>query len=84
VDGQRLGVSAQRPGRGGAALGRAQEQAQDELREAESRPALLLRQEHHSQDARSPLRLPLRVQHGRRRRTLAAATVRHLRRHSAR
>lgn len=38
-----------------------QEQTQDELREAEPRPALLLPQEHHPQDGRQTLRLPLRL-----------------------
>ena len=42
-------VQADRPGRGGAPLGRAQEQAQHELRQTEPRAALLLRQEHHDQ-----------------------------------
>ena len=40
--GRRLGVQADRSGRSGATLGHPQEQAQDELREAESRSALLL------------------------------------------
>ncbi|XP_068035643.1 transcriptional regulator ERG isoform X3 [Anomalospiza imberbis] len=49
------------PRRGGAALGRAEEQAQHELRQAEPRPALLLRQEHHDQGARQALRLQIRL-----------------------
>ena len=61
VDGRRLGVQAVGPGRGGAPVGHPQEQAQDELREAEPRPALLLRQEHHPQDGRQEIRLPLRL-----------------------
>ena len=48
-------------GPGGSALGAAEEQAQDELREAEPRPALLLSQEHHPQDGGEALRLPLRL-----------------------
>ena len=54
---RRLGVQALGPGRGGAALGHPQEQAQNELREAEPRTALLLRQEHYPQDGRQTLRL---------------------------
>jgi len=42
VDGRRLGVQADRPGRGGPPVGRAQEQTKNELREAEPWPALLL------------------------------------------
>ena len=42
-------------------MGHPQEQAEDELREAVARPALLLRQEHHTQDGRQTLRLPLRL-----------------------
>lgn len=61
VDGRRLGVQAVRSGRGGAALGHPQEQTQNELRETIARPALLLRQEHHSQDGRQAIRLPFRV-----------------------
>ena len=51
-------------GQGGSALGPAQEQAQDELREAEPRAPLLLRQEHHPQDAREALRVPVRLRPG--------------------
>ena len=47
---------------GRPAVGPQEEQAQDELREAEPRPALLLRQEHHPQDGGQALRLPLCVQ----------------------
>lgn len=46
---------------GGPSLGKEEKQAEDELREAESRPALLLRQEHHPQDVGEALRLPLRL-----------------------
>uniref|UniRef100_A0A8B9CUY1 ETS proto-onco 1, transcription factor n=1 Tax=Anser brachyrhynchus TaxID=132585 RepID=A0A8B9CUY1_9AVES len=46
---------------GGQAMGQEEKQAQDELREAEPWPALLLRQEHHPQDGREALRLPLRL-----------------------
>lgn len=46
---------------GGQTLGPVQEQTQDELREAEPWPALLLPQEHHPQDGGQTLRLPLRV-----------------------
>lgn len=38
-----------------------QEQTENELREAEPRPALLLPQEHHPQDGRQALRLPFRL-----------------------
>lgn len=48
---------------GGQALGSVQEQTQDELREAEPRPALLLPQEYHPQDCRQTLRLPLCLWH---------------------
>lgn len=44
---------------GGQALGPVQKQTQDELREAEPRPALLLPQEHHPQNRGQALRLPL-------------------------
>jgi len=64
VDWWWLGVPDGWPGRGGTALGCAQEQAQDELREAESERALLLRQEHHPQDARQAIRLQVRLWHG--------------------
>lgn len=40
-------------------VGQEEKQAQDELREVESWPALLLRQEHHPQDVGEALRLPL-------------------------
>lgn len=46
---------------GGPSLGKEEEQAEDELREVESRPALLLRQEHHPQDFWEALRLPFRL-----------------------
>lgn len=46
---------------GGQALGPVQEQTQDELWEAEPRPALLLPQEHHPQDGWQTLCLPLRL-----------------------
>ena len=62
VDRQRLGIPSQRPRRDRASLGRAQEEAEDELRETEPRPALLLRQEHHTQDGRTTLCLPVCVQ----------------------
>ena len=42
-------------------MGCPQEQAQDELREAVARPPLLLRQEHHPQDGRQAVRLPVCV-----------------------
>lgn len=42
-------------------MGSVQEQTQNELREAEPRPALLLPQEHHPQNRRQALRLPLRL-----------------------
>lgn len=45
-------------------MGRPQEQTKDELREAEPRSALLLRQEHHPQDIREEVRLPFRLQPG--------------------
>lgn len=61
LDRRRLGVQAHGPGRGRAALGCAQEQAQDELREAQPRSPLLLRQEHHPQDGGQALCLPLCV-----------------------
>lgn len=47
---------------GGPAVGSEEEQTQDELREAESWPAILLRQEHHPQDGWQTLRLPLCLQ----------------------
>lgn len=59
VGGRPRRVQAHRPRRGGATLGRAQEQAQYELRQAKSSTALLLRQKHHEQGARQALRLPL-------------------------
>ncbi|CAM4695903.1 unnamed protein product, partial [Lepidochelys olivacea] len=61
VGGHQRGVQDDRPGRGGETLGRAQEQAQHELRQAEPGPALLLRQEHHDQGAREALRLQVRL-----------------------
>lgn len=48
---------------GGPAVGSEEEQTQDELREAEPRPTLLLPQEHHPQDGGKTLRLPLRLRH---------------------
>ena len=42
-------VQVDRPGRGRATLGRTQEQAEHELRQTQSRSALLLRQKHHDQ-----------------------------------
>lgn len=42
-------------------MGHTEEQAEDELREAVARPALLLRQEHYTQDCRQALRLPVRL-----------------------
>ena len=38
-------------------MGHAQEQTQDELREAQSGAPILLRQEHHTQDCRQAIRL---------------------------
>lgn len=49
------------PATGGAPVGKEEKQAQDELREAQPRFALLLRQEYHPQDVREALRVPLRV-----------------------
>lgn len=49
------------PATGGAPVGKEEKQAQDELREAQPRFALLLRQEYHPQDVRQALRVPLRV-----------------------
>ena len=49
------------PGRGRSTLGRTQEQAEHELRQAEPRSALLLRQEHHDQSARKALRVQVRL-----------------------
>lgn len=43
-------------------MGPPEEQLKDELRETESRPALLLWQEHHPQDGWKTLRLPLHLQ----------------------
>lgn len=48
---------------GGQAVGPVQEQTQDELREVEPWPALLLPQEHHPQDGGETLRLPLCLRH---------------------
>lgn len=42
-------------------MGSVQEQTQNELREAEPRPALLLPQEHHPQNRWQAIRLPLRL-----------------------
>ena len=42
-------------------MGSTEKQAEDELREAESRPALLLRQEHHPQDGGQALRVQVRL-----------------------
>jgi len=64
MDRRRLGVPHGGPGRGRSTLGRAEEQAEDELRETESQCPVLLRQEHHPQDARQALRLSLRLRHG--------------------
>merc|ERR1719319_1608699 len=61
VDRRRLGVQAERPRRGGQAVGRQEEQAQDELREAEQGPEVPLRQEHHPQDQRQEIRLQVRL-----------------------
>lgn len=47
---------------GSSALGKEEKQTQNELWETQSGPALLLRQEHHPQDSRQALRLPLCVQ----------------------
>ena len=58
LDGRRLGIQAIRSGRSGTPLGHPQEQAQNELREIVAWSALLLRQEHHSQDGRQAIRLP--------------------------
>lgn len=58
LDGRRLGVQALRPGRGGASLGQAKEQTEDELWEVKPRTQVLLRQEHYPQDGRQTLRLP--------------------------
>ena len=46
---------------GCAALGFAEKQAQDELREVESGVALLLRQEHHPQDGGQAVRVQVRL-----------------------
>lgn len=54
---RRVGLSRRRrvpavgPGRGGAAVGPAEAEAEHELRQAVARAALLLRQEHHEQGA---------------------------------
>lgn len=61
VDGGRVGVQVDGPGRGGATVGHSEEQAQDELREVESRAEVLLRQEHHSQDGGEAVRVSVRV-----------------------
>ena len=42
-------------------MGHEEEQAQDELREAQPGPTLLLRQEHHPQDEREAVRVPVRL-----------------------
>lgn len=39
-------------------MGHSQKQTKNELREAQPRPALLLRQEHHPQDRWKAIRLP--------------------------
>ena len=46
---------------GCAALGFAEKQAQDELREVVQGLEVLLRQEHHTQDEREEIRLPVRL-----------------------
>ncbi len=61
LGGHQRRVQAHRSGRGGASLGRAQEQAEHELRQAESRSALLLRQEHHDEGARQAIRVQVRL-----------------------
>lgn len=45
---------------GGAAVGRAQEETRNELREAEPRPALLLPPEHRAQERGTQIHVPLR------------------------
>lgn len=77
VDRGRLGVQAHRPGRGCQTLGHPQEQAQDELREAQPRPALLLRQEHHTQDGGQEVRLPVRLRPPEPARVHSRGTARH-------
>lgn len=61
VDGRRLGIQTDRSGRSSPQMGRAQEQTENELRETESRPALLLRQEHYTQDGRQKIRVQIRL-----------------------
>ena len=45
-------------------LGEAEEQATDELRQAQSRPSLLLRQGHYGQSAREEAHLPIHLRCG--------------------
>lgn len=56
-----MGVQVDRPRRSSPTMGYPEEQAEDELREAVARAALLLRQEHYTQDCRKTLRLPVRL-----------------------
>lgn len=51
-------VPAGGPGRGGAALGPAQAEAQHELRQAVARAAVLLRQEYHEQGTAASKTIP--------------------------
>lgn len=46
---------------GGTEVGKEEKQAKNELRKAQPRPTLLLRQEHHPQDFGEALRVSLRV-----------------------
>lgn len=61
MDGGWMGIQAHGPRWGCQEVGNSQEQAQDELREAESWPALLLRQEHYPQNCGQTLRVSLCV-----------------------
>ena len=59
LDQPRVGVQAFRPRGGGPAVGLEEEQTQDELRQAQQRSPLLLRQEHHPQGTRKEIRVPI-------------------------
>ena len=57
----RLGIQNHRPPGGRPPLGGTKKQTHDELREAQPRSAVLLRQEHHQESAESAIRVSVRV-----------------------
>ena len=56
-----LGIQNHRPPRGRPAMGGTKKQTHDELREAQPRSTILLRQEHHQEGAKSAIRVSVRV-----------------------